>query len=81
MSPASRVLSWPVVVLLTLVVSLSVVLTAVVQARIDRSQLEVTCTSARANVEQLRAIEAVAIELGVPVTFTIPKVPPECEEV
>jgi hypothetical protein len=44
----------------------------------NQTQLAVTCTSARSNIEQLTALNEIADQLGIPHTFTVPEVPAEC---
>ena len=48
------------------------------QRQAAQTQLAVVCTSARANVEQLGALNEIADRLGIPHTFKVPEVPPEC---
>jgi hypothetical protein len=50
-----------------------------IQAKVDEAQFDITCTSVRANVDQLKALRSIARELGIPAPFDIPEVPPECE--
>ena len=50
-----------------------------VQDRLDDQQKAITCVSAEANISQLTALREISDQLGVPVTFTIPKVPVECD--
>lgn len=47
-------------------------------AAADQTQLTVSCTSARSNIEILQALSKFAHQLGVPVTWEIPELPPEC---
>src|SRR5262245_28563674 len=56
-----------------------VVGSAISQQRANETQLVVACTSAKANIEQLEALRAVARTLGLPSnTVVIPPLPPEC---
>lgn len=48
------------------------------QREADRRQVEISCTSARANVSQLEALGKFARQLGVPVTWMVPELPEEC---
>ena len=50
-----------------------------VQDRFDDQQKAITCVSAEANISQLTALREISDQLGVPVTFTIPEVPVECD--
>jgi uncharacterized membrane protein YhaH (DUF805 family) len=45
----------------------------------ERGTLIVTCASARANIAQLEALQALERRLGVPIDFRVPEVPPECD--
>lgn len=67
------------VLILPLLIAAAFILYASVTRAVNESQLNVTCVSARANVEQLTALREIADQLGVPVLFTVPKVPPECD--
>jgi hypothetical protein len=64
------------VVLFGIVVPIAVIRSQ--NAASERATLIVTCASARANVAQLEALEALERRLGVPVDFVIPEVPFEC---
>lgn len=48
------------------------------EARVDEAQFDITCTSTRANIEQLKALRSIARELGIPAAFQIPPLPSEC---
>jgi hypothetical protein len=50
------------------------------QRQATRTELAVTCVSARANIDQLQAIAEIADRLGVPHEFTVPKEPPACDD-
>ena len=50
-----------------------------VQDRLDDQQKAITCVSAEANISQLTALREISDQLGVPVMFTVPEVPPECD--
>jgi hypothetical protein len=43
------------------------------------TQTAISCVSARANVSQLEALREISDQLGVPVMFRVPEVPPECD--
>jgi hypothetical protein len=64
---------------LPIVVVLAFVLYAVVTKGVSDAQTSIVCLSAQANIDQLAALREIADQLGVPVTFTIPEVPPECD--
>lgn len=76
-------LRWMVLVMSILILIGGIVAPVVVvvaQRQAARStQIVVSCLSARANVSQLRALREISDQLGVPVTFQIPEVPPECD--
>jgi hypothetical protein len=48
------------------------------QTLANRTELAVTCSSARSNIEQLTALNEIADQLGIPHKFTVPEVPAEC---
>ena len=45
----------------------------------NRTQLAITCTSARSDIEQLTALNEIADRLGIPHDFRVPEIPAECE--
>lgn len=73
---------WAVLALLVIIVFFVIAAPALVvlsnQRIANDTQLAVTCTSARANIEQLSALEEIADKLGIPHDFNVPEVPPEC---
>jgi hypothetical protein len=71
--------SWRLVIILTTLVVLSVIGTAWVTSQVDEAQFTISCVSAKSNVDQLTALREISDQLGVPVTFRIPEVPPECD--
>ena len=44
----------------------------------NEQQLELSCISARNQIEQLTALRSISRTLGLPPTFTIPDLPEEC---
>lgn len=66
------------ILVLPVIIVVALVAPAYVTARVNKVQLEVTCTSARANMEQLQALKNISHELGLPIRFTITPLPPEC---
>lgn len=64
--------------LLFLVVVVFIVGTTILDVRENERNLEVVCTSARANIDQLAALREISDQLGVPTRFEIPEEPPEC---
>jgi uncharacterized membrane protein len=64
---------------LPIVVVVAFLLYAYVTSSVSQSQTTIVCISARANIDQLTALREISDQLGVPVTFTIPEVPPECD--
>lgn len=80
MSPFHRSrTSWRLVVLLTTLIVISLVATSWVSNRVDEAQFSISCQSAKSNISQLEALAALEHRLGIPVDFTIPEVPPECD--
>jgi len=75
-------LRWTVLVLSVLIIIGGIVAPVVVvvaQRQVARStQIAISCVSARANVSQLEALREISDQLGVPVMFRVPEVPPEC---
>lgn len=73
---------WVTMVLLIVIVFFAIAAPALVvatnQRQANRTQLAVVCTSARANIDQLTALQEVADRLGIPHDFNVPEVPPEC---
>lgn len=53
--------------------------TAIGTAKINESELALTCRIVRAQNVQLAALEQVRNELGLPGDLPIPEVPPECD--
>jgi hypothetical protein len=60
-------------------VAAPIVGSALIERNTAETQLAVTCTSARANINQLEALQAFSMQLGVPWSYPIPEVPPECD--
>jgi hypothetical protein len=75
---SSRVREWAVPVLLAAAIALGLVRIAIENADNQDANREITCQSARANIDQLTALHEIADQLGVPVEFRVPEVPPEC---
>jgi len=67
-------------VVLFIVVVVFIVGTALLDRRERERSLEVVCTSALANIDQLAALREISDQLGVPVQFRVPEVPAECLE-
>jgi len=65
-----------VVVFLGIFVPVTVIL--YFQRSATETELELSCVTFRANIDQLEALEALEHRLGIPVDFTIPPLPPEC---
>lgn len=68
------------VVVLPIFVIMALLAPAYVTHRVDDIQFEVQCQSARANNVQLRALDSIAKELGIPHNFPTTPLPPECAE-
>jgi hypothetical protein len=64
---------------LPIMVALALLLYAYVTSSVSQSQTTISCVSARANISQLAALREISDQLGVPVTFKVPEVPPECD--
>lgn len=79
-----RRLRWYVTVLLAVVVFGTVAIPVGVvymQKQVtDNATVVITCAGYRNQVIQLEALRALERRLGVPVDFTIPEVPSECNE-
>ena len=75
---------WAILALLIVVVFFAIsapILVVSFNERIaNQTQLAVTCTSARASVQELTALNEIADRLGIPHEFTVPEVPPECAQ-
>lgn len=52
---------------------------SIVARNTSETQLVVSCTSARANINQLEALRQFSRQIGVPWTYPIPDIPPECD--
>jgi hypothetical protein len=78
MDTSLTVRDWIVAGILAVMVASLFVIPAYVQRRVDESQLTITCLSARANIQQLGALREISDRLGLPTTFRIPPLPPEC---
>jgi hypothetical protein len=66
------------ILVLPVIIVLALIAPAYVTNRVNQIQLEVSCQTARANIQQLQALRAISHELGIPVGFTVPAPPPEC---
>jgi hypothetical protein len=75
----ARVKEYAVPVLLAAAIAVGLVRVAVETKNNNQANRTITCQSARSNISQLTALREIADQLGVPVTFTIPEVPPECD--
>jgi hypothetical protein len=61
-----------------LVVGALVVVPVVGYLVVGNVQVTISCQSARANIEQLEALQDISMQLGIPTHFTIPTLPEEC---
>ena len=75
----TRVRDYAVPVLLAVAIAVGLVRVAIETRNNNLANREITCQSARSNISQLGALREIADQLGVPVTFTIPKEPSECD--
>jgi uncharacterized protein (DUF849 family) len=75
----TRVKDYAIPVLLAVAIALGLVRVGIETRNNNRANRAITCQSARSNISQLTALREIADQLGVPVTFTIPGVPPECD--
>jgi len=75
----TRLREYAVPVLLAAAIAVGLVRVAVETKNNNQANRAITCQSARSNISQLTALREIADQLGVPVTFTIPEVPPECD--
>lgn len=48
------------------------------QRQAIQTQLAVTCTSAKSDIEQLTALNEIADRLGIPHEFVVPRLPAQC---
>jgi hypothetical protein len=67
------------VVILPIIIVAALLAPAYVTHRVNEVQLSVTCQSSQSNVQQLKALRSIAVDLGIPVRFTIPPPLPECD--
>jgi hypothetical protein len=74
-----RLRTWVAVILVPIILVAALAAPAYVTSRVNEVQLSVTCQSARSNAQQLEALKSIAVDLGIPVRFTIPSLPPECD--
>ena len=74
----ARVRDYAVPVLLAVAIAVGLVRVGIETRNNNAANRVITCQSARSNIDQLTALHEIADQLGVPVTFAIPKVPPEC---
>lgn len=51
-----------------------------IQHRLDVQQQQIACISANANIVQISALREISETLGLPTRFTVPPLPPECNE-
>ena len=75
----TRVREYAIPVLLAVAIAVGLVRVAIETASNNHANRAITCQSARANIDQLTALHEIADQLGVPVQFSIPEVPPECD--
>jgi hypothetical protein len=69
---------WIIAGILAFMVASLFVIPAYVQHRVDAAQQNISCLSAQANIQQLEALRAISHDLGLPTTFRVPPLPPEC---
>jgi hypothetical protein len=74
-----RLREYAVPVLLAAAIAVGLVRVAIETKNNNQANRTITCQSARSNVDQLTALREIANQLGVPVTFRVPEVPPECD--
>lgn len=65
-------------ILVFFVVAATIYVPRVGQRQANQTQLVVACTSAKASIEELTALNEIADRLGIPHDFTVPRLPPEC---
>jgi uncharacterized protein (DUF849 family) len=75
----TRLREYAVPVLLAAAIALGLVRIGIETRANNQANRTITCQSARSNASQLTALREIADQLGVPVTFAIPEVPPECD--
>jgi uncharacterized protein (DUF849 family) len=74
-----RLREYAVPVLLAVAIAVGLVRVGIETRANNDANRKITCQSARSNISQLTALREIADQLGVPVTFTVPEVPPECD--
>jgi uncharacterized protein (UPF0333 family) len=68
-----------ILVLLMVVVFAGIAAPAVVINFNQQAATRVSCVSAKANIQQLAALDEISHRLGIPHDFTVPALPSECE--
>jgi hypothetical protein len=74
-----RIRTWIGVIAVPVILVGALAAPAYVTHRVNEVQLSVTCQSSRSNAQQLKALKSIAMDLGIPVRFTIPPPLPECD--
>jgi predicted TIM-barrel fold metal-dependent hydrolase len=67
------------IIILPIIIVAALLAPAYVTYRVNQVQLAATCQNARSNAQQLEALKSIAMDLGIPVRFTIPPPPPGCD--
>lgn len=55
-----------------------ILVTTWLEDRVQEAEFDITCSSARSNIEQLTVLAQIARELGLPTSIEIPSLPEEC---
>lgn len=74
----TRVRDYAVPVLLAVAIAVGLVRVAIETRANNQANREITCQIARSSADQLAALREISDRLGIPVTFSIPEEPPEC---
>jgi hypothetical protein len=69
---------WIVAGILVVMVATIFIIPVYVQKKVAESQLNITCLSAKTNIQQLAALDDISRKLGLPTEFIVPTLPPEC---
>ena len=75
----TMVRDWLTALVVPLIIVVALFSSSWIGKQLSENQLAVACQSAQSNLAQLTALREIADQLGVPVTFKIPEVPPECD--
>jgi hypothetical protein len=78
MSHNGRLIRWFNLIAVPVIAAAAILGPTCVSAQVEGDLREISCHVAQQSIEGLNAQRAVAVELGIPITFEIPPLPPEC---